>query len=71
MWDLEDRVQLVQDSEGVKMAPNAIESDLEGFREEEDEDLKVFHKTKKNGKSAMVVSFVLIFKHSWVICILS
>ena len=34
----------------VKMAPSMQETDLENFREEDDEDLKVFHKTKKATK---------------------
>ena len=32
------------------MPPNIQETDLENFREEDDEDLKVFHKTKKATK---------------------
>ena len=47
------------------MPPNAMESDLEGFREEEDEDLKVFHKTKKVAKA--MVSFDSIYSNTWVI----
>ena len=34
----------------VKMSPSMQETDLENFREEDDEDLKVFHKTKKATK---------------------
>ena len=49
------------------MAPNAYESDMENFREEEDEDLKVFHKTKKASKNAMVSLNLTIYHNNMVI----
>ena len=43
------------------MAPNIQETDLENFREEDDEDLKVFHKTKKATKMVWIDHLITYF----------
>ena len=45
------------------MAPNIQETDLENFREEDDEDLKVFHKTKKATKMVWIVYLITNFTY--------
>ena len=52
------RSHLAKSSGWVKMAPNIQETDLENFREEDDEDLKVFHKTKKATKMVWLHTYI-------------